>query len=1211
MKRRLPLLALAIAVPATALVWLIATGSGLAWLAGRIERAFPGLSIGATEGSLLGGIRIRGLAWQDAQQSLTVARASLSMRWLASLGGTLRADAVVLEGVDYHRRTESAGRERAEASPPELPALVIDTLVIEAAQVVLGAQTLHLTRAQTGLAMAGSRIALEGLHAAGLPVSASGRVLLDLRRPFGVDSMALAFEAEDAAARRWRGRAELLPGPEGAVLDLSLDAPVAARARIAVDADGRARNATLQVPEQDGAPLGLDGAIAAALSVERAGGGFVPSGRIAWRQRQLDVTGGAVTVRDNRLTFEALALTLAPHGSLRLDGSLPLDAEAPMALDLTIEDFGLDAARTETARARGRIAIAGTRARPRFEPELVLSTPGWPEGRLRGRATVEAAGLRLEAIELAATDGRARIDGLYAWRGDSALRMSVSEFDPAGVAPDWPGRIDAELVLAGRIEAGRPRARAYLVALDGTLRGQRLAGGGELAIEGWEPGPGQIAVAWGDARLRARFDPASQGELVAELPRLGLLLPQSSGRARLALRRSTEDHLELAVSDAIHAGVAIVDARLDARRGRGADPAVTVDARIAGARYGPIAAESAQLRVGGSERAHTAELELRLANGAGIAARVDGARDARGWRGRWTQARIDGLGEPADLSAPVTLALTPQGLRIEEACWRVARGEACLSGDGNGDAGTLAARLSGLSLAALRRVLAGPRLPEVEGLVDGEAALTWRDRRIQTAGLALTSPRGIAVLPDREDLELGYRGLGIEGRYEDGAGTLSAVADLVPAGRITFEGLLDTDARGQPGWDASLTVAITDLSFIEAFTTALADPVGDLRGQFRIQGGWRPQSVSGAVALTGFTALAPALAIRLRDGVVAVAGVPGQLLVRGSVRSGDGTLTIDGRVLPADPVPARLLLAGENVRFANTPTLMVIASPDLRLELRDGRWQLEGSVAVPRARVDAARLEAGAQASADVIVVDDAGAVEPARPWQARVRVNLGSDVRLSGFGFDGSVAGSLDIRQRQGAQALATGEITLSGRYEAYGQRLDITRGGLRYANSPLGEPSIDLRAERRVRDQTVALEVTGSVLAPQSRIVGGSGSDADALALLVTGRPLSQVDSADRERLGGAASALGVVGGDLLARQLRGRLGLDEFGVRNDTRLDGEAFTLGKFLSPRLYVGYGIGLVTRGELFTVRYLVTDRLDVEASTGASTRAALNWRIER
>jgi translocation and assembly module TamB len=329
------------------------------------------------------------------------------------------------------------------------------------------------------------------------------------------------------------------------------------------------------------------------------------------------------------------------------------------------------------------------------------------------------------------------------------------------------------------------------------------------------------------------------------------------------------------------------------------------------------------------------------------------------------------------------------------------------------------------------------------------------------------------------------------------------------------------------------------------------------------------------------------------------------------VRSGDGTLAIDGRIIPADPIPALVTIRGESVRFANTPTLMVIASPDLELKLTEGRWNLDGAIAVPRARIDASKIEAGAEASPDVVVVDDAAAGEPARPWRARVRVTLGDDVRLEGFGFTGTVAGALDIRQRQGAQALATGEITLAGRYEAYGQRLDITRGGLRYANSPLAEPAVDLRAERKVRDQTVALEVTGSALAPQSRIVGGSGSDSDALALLVTGRPLAEIGIGDRDRLGDAATALGAVGSDLLTRQLRGRLGLDELGVSNDTRLDGEAFTLGKFLSPRLYVGYGIGVVTRGEIFTVRYLVTDRLDIEASSGDSERAALNWRLER
>jgi translocation and assembly module TamB len=598
-------------------------------------------------------------------------------------------------------------------------------------------------------------------------------------------------------------------------------------------------------------------------------------------------------------------------------------------------------------------------------------------------------------------------------------------------------------------------------------------------------------------------------------------------------------------------------------------------------------------------------------DGREAALRLDGGWRDDGWRGRLAQLDVGATGATLRLQEPVALRAGVAGAELERACLDTTGGTLCLAASHAAGSGRFDAALDGLSLAALRAWIGDDRLPAMEGLASGTAEATWSGGALRSASLRLQSPRGLARLPRRPDLDLGYRDLLLEGSWDGASGRLDGGAVLVPEGRIELAAEL-TSVDGRLGWDATVDLRVSDLSGVEAFTTAIAEPEGELRGQLRLRGGALPASTSGALALTGFTAQVPGQALRLREGVLVLAGVPGQLVLRGSVVSGDGTLSIDGRIDRDDPVPAILRLGGTGVRIANTPNLSLLASPDLTLALRDGRWQLDGTVDIPRARINAARIETGASRSPDVMVVDDPATAAPQRPWRARVRVTLGDDVRLTGFGFDGSLAGALDVSQRQGAQALASGEVTVRGRYDAYGQRLTIERGGLRWANSPLGEPTLDLRAERRVRGETVALEVRGSALRPESRVVAGPGvSDSDALALLVTGRPLNRAGAADREQLSDAAAALGAVGSEMLTRGLRGRLGLDEIGVSSDTRLDGEAFTFGKFLSPRLYVGYGIGILTRGEVFTVRYLVTDRIEVEANAGQTQRAAVNWRIER
>ncbi|HRQ64104.1 MAG TPA: translocation/assembly module TamB domain-containing protein, partial [Xanthomonadaceae bacterium] len=112
-----------------------------------------------------------------------------------------------------------------------------------------------------------------------------------------------------------------------------------------------------------------------------------------------------------------------------------------------------------------------------------------------------------------------------------------------------------------------------------------------------------------------------------------------------------------------------------------------------------------------------------------------------------------------------------------------------------------------------------------------------------------------------------------------------------------------------------------------------------------------------------------------------------------------------------------------------------------------------------------------------------------------------------------------------------------------------------------------------------------------------------------LVVGRPLSAVRGGEGEMLSDAATALGTAGGDLLARQLGARVGLD-MGVEASSEL-GAALTVGKFLSPRLYLGYGVSLFGTGQAVILRYLISQAWSVEVESGAESKAALNYRLER
>jgi translocation and assembly module TamB len=64
--------------------------------------------------------------------------------------------------------------------------------------------------------------------------------------------------------------------------------------------------------------------------------------------------------------------------------------------------------------------------------------------------------------------------------------------------------------------------------------------------------------------------------------------------------------------------------------------------------------------------------------------------------------------------------------------------------------------------------------------------------------------------------------------------------------------------------------------------------------------------------------------------------------------------------------------------------------------------------------------------------------------------------------------------------------------------------------------------------------------------------------------------------------------------------------------TALGGSAFTVGKYLSPKVYLSYGVGLFTPGEVITLRYILSKRWELEVQNATTeNRAGINYRIEK
>ena len=82
------------------------------------------------------------------------------------------------------------------------------------------------------------------------------------------------------------------------------------------------------------------------------------------------------------------------------------------------------------------------------------------------------------------------------------------------------------------------------------------------------------------------------------------------------------------------------------------------------------------------------------------------------------------------------------------------------------------------------------------------------------------------------------------------------------------------------------------------------------------------------------------------------------------------------------------------------------------------------------------------------------------------------------------------------------------------------------------------------------------------------------------------------------------------LLASQLGNRLGIEDISV--ESTLNNEtSLVLGKYLSPRLYVSYGLSLTESVYTIKMRYTIDDHWTIKTEAGQEYAGDLDFTIEK
>ena len=932
---------------------------------------------------------------------------------------------------------------------------------------------------------------------------------------------------------------------------------------------------------------------------------------------------GRLAAQGAGAAWEVSAQAQAEPARIDLSGRLDLAAATAQGqLDWQALQWPLDTQTPQLRSPRGSARLSGRLDDWALTLQAALAAQG-QSGELTARARGDTAQARLESVAAQLLGGSLEGQGELRWAPE--LRYAVTArargFDPGLLWPQWAGQVNADVSADGDAAA----LDLKIASLGGRLRGQPLSGRGELA---WQPQALRLSgvdLRLGQASLRASGTVLGAGPpLVGTLnvPAADELLPGARGRLEAQVRISGPGWAQASVQLQA-AGLAYGDQAADTLRAqldldRPQDRlALQIDA--AGVRLGERRL-ALRLAADGAAADHAVNLSL-ARNGQRLALEGRGALLDDGWRGRISQGRLDGLPPQAwTLAGPLDVELRRTQQSLSRHCWQAGGTRVCADGRRAEGVVDVAAQVEALPLAPLAPLVA---LADADVAVDGQ--LDGRLRLHRDAGpllgeLRLTVPPGELRVPtpDGSQRRFAHGGADVDGQLDASGGRLSVQLAPAPPGDVDLLSatlrLPPLPAAAEAPLRGTLAAQLPDVGLFEPWLPQLAGLAGRIEASLQVEGTLGAPQLTGEAHLRDARAAVPALGIELREAQLRLSGDGGDTLrLTGSVRSGEGTLRLqgEGSRLPGG-LRAKLALRGEQVQVFDTAQLQAQVSPDLDITLADGRLEVTGEVAVPQALVRAQDRPPAVQTSPDVVVQgreDNGGSPLAA---EANVRVVLGDDVRVDAYGFQGQLGGAVRLQQRPDGTAAVNGQVRVTeGQYAFYGQRLPVTEGELRYAGGAPDNPALRITAARQVGKVTAGVRLRGTAKAPTTQLYSTPAMpQADILSYLVLGRPTQQAKGSESDLLMQAAASVGLRGGGALVRRLGQTLGFDEAKLGGDGS-GGANLALGRYLTPRLFVGYGLALAEQTNAVTLRYTLTEHWLLEVVSGLTQTADLLYQLER
>lgn len=1230
----------------------VGTETGLKYAIAQLQPYLPGqLTLGRVQGHLLGTLRLEAVQYENGPYQLHLEQ--LQWRWQpqALLQGRIQVEELTVEGV-------TARSPLPPAPPPAEPPLQWPLVIPEIKlPLEIWIQRLALSRVQwqqgeqPPLLLDNSQLALrlqaDGLHleqfAATAPqgeVKISGQWSPQPPYPLNLD-LSWRLTLPDGPPLQGSG---FLTGQLGQQLQLQQTltgaVPLTVHAILNQPLTQPAWQVQLKLTDLQLQPLNpklppgqLSGELQAQGNLQDAtlqSQWDMPSGeayQAPWHlQFNHTVSGRTQHQPQFTLTRPQQALKLTGSGQLQLDQPTP---QLDLQLDWSQLQWPLQGQSPQVELEQGKARIQGTTNAYQLTVDSQLKGAAIPQSRWQIQGTGNTQSLTLQRLHGDLLAGTLDLTGLISWapqvRWDVAL--AGKQLNPGLQWPQADGSLSFNLLTAGQLIDNQPELNAELTELAGVFRQQPVSGQGQVAIKNQQLQIKSLKLKSGKAELNAQGELAQQWNLDWKLaiPALGVLIPQAAGdilaQGHLGgtVQQPTVDATVRGKQwryQAYQLDKIAADVFVDVADKKPAKIRLNLDRLAAPAQ--PVI-DQVQLALDGQMGAHRLTLEIKQGeNPLRLAAQGGYALTKQQWQGELTRLAFSHPHTGSwKLTKPTPLQASAIRAKLQALCLQREQTQWCTTADWQAPNANLALQLQQLPLAWLK-----PWLPGLDVSGHLSADLKAQHGLQGPMGTLVIHPitgqlhwkldelRQVQVPYQLNSLQADLNAQEVQAAVALQINQQSYIKGQFQAPRRLITGDVNTPLSGE------LHAQVQELGLISAVVAAVESVAGQLQADLKLAGTLGKPQITGTATLEQGGLKVPAAGLEIAGLQLQAQAEPNQTVTLKAVaQSGQGEIRLDGTLAPdaQHGLDAQITLQGHDFQVVDLPEVAASLSPDLTLRHQAGQTRLQGTLTIPKARIEPKSLPDSVQTvSSDEEMV---GAVTPAPDpaktpaapgVEAEITLALGDQVLVNAFGLKARLAGQINVNQRANASPRASGEFNIAdkppGQFKAYGQNLLIRRGRV-YFSGALETPGLDIEAIRKSDDNKViaGVRVVGSAAEPVLQLFSEPALDqTDALAYLMTGRSFASASGGDSALMADAASTMGSAAAGMIGGRVGKSLGMDTVEVEGGATAKDAALVIGKYLNPKLYVSYGMGLFKPIQIARFRYQLSPKWAVQGDSSTS-----------